>query len=160
MKKAVAWPGTHSEHPNSARTTGTRCKKCCLYGPIRIAARCIKYVLVRRHTKRAEASQTTRLATLTRLPCPWQGVACSMHGHRRLCHSRDTRHICQRLLAHAAARAAHHHVPRRRCCSFKQRCSVTAVNARIDAARVFCCSERGGWSSLDHPSSAERVRTF
>ena len=60
----------------------------------------------------------------SRARAPWQGVACSMHGHRRLCHrahSRDTWHICQRLLAHTAERAAHHHVPRRRCCSFKQR---------------------------------------
>ena len=93
-------------------------------------------------------------------PSPRPGAACSLHASRCLCHSRDTRQIWQRLLAHAPARAARHHVPRRRCCSCKQRCSVTAVNARIDAARPFCCSERGGWSSLDHPPSAERTRTF
>ena len=46
--KAVAWPGTRSEHPNSARTTGTRCNKCCSYGPIRTTTRYIKYTPVNR----------------------------------------------------------------------------------------------------------------
>ena len=42
----------------------------------------------------------------------------------------------------------------------RARCGVTAVKANLVSARAFCCSERGGWPSLDHPPSAERMRTF